>query len=169
MLFKLTKAEMHLADCLGRDTVAICNMSGHTPNWADKDDGANRINNNIMGYRGEILFARLFNLERPVLNVMGDDGVDCWLGDIRVDVKTSRENKLIFNKKSFRADVAVAFMQTDQDDVLDLLGWITKAEFNERFYFHDYGNGERGVCKREKLNPIETLWREKIGLMAESG
>ena len=166
MLCKLTKREMHLADCLGRDTVRICNMSGATPRWADDDDGAKRINNNIMAYRGEILFARIFNLDMPTLNVMGDNGVDCWLGDMSVDVKTSMKPQLIFDKKGFKAEAAVAFQQTDQDDVLDLMGWITKADFNKKFYLHDYGRGERGVVDGENLNPIESLWLETITAMA---
>ena len=162
MLFKLTRSEMHNADCLGRDTVRICNMGGNKPRWADDDDGAKRINNNIMAYRGEILFARIFNLDMPTLNVMGDNGVDCWLGDMSVDVKTSMKPQLIFDKKGFKAEAAVAFQQTDQDDVLDLMGWITKADFNKKFYLHDYGRGERGVVDGENLNPIESLWLETI-------
>ena len=162
MLFKLTRSEMHLADCLGRDTVKICNMSGATPRWADTDDGTKRINNNIMAYRGEILFARIFNLEVPRLNVMGDNGVDCWLGDMSVDVKTSKKPQLIFDKKAFKAEAAVAFQQTGQDDVLDLMGWLTKTDFNKKCYLHDFGNGERGVVDSENLSPIESLWLETL-------
>lgn len=166
MKFKLTRSEMHCADCLGRDTVRICNMFGNTPRWSDNDGGENRINNNIMAYRGEVLFARIFSLEMPTLNVMGDNGVDFFLGDMSVDVKTSKNPELIFDKKGFKSDVAVAFQQTDQDDVLDLMGWITKADFNKKHHLHDYGHGERGVVDGKDLNPIESLWLETITAMA---
>jgi hypothetical protein len=143
-------------------------MGGAVPRWEDADDGSNRIENNVMAYRGEILFARLFGLDKPTLNVLGDSGVDAWVGDLGVDVKVSRQNALIFDKNKFAGEAAVAFQQTEKDNVLKLMGWITKADFYQRCYSHDYGHGERDVVKGENLERIETLWREGLAFEAEA-
>ena len=160
MLFKLTRSEMHLADCLGKDTVKLCNMQGATPRFADTDDGTKRINANIRAYRGEILFARLFGLEMPKLNVLGDDGVDAWLGDIGIDVKVSSKEwgDLIFDKGKFKADGAVGFGQCEEDDVLRLHGCIQRNSFKEKHELFDYGYGEKMRMLATDLMPIEKLW-----------
>ena len=160
MLFKLTKSEMHLADCLGRDTVKLCNMQGATPRFADTDDGTKRVDANIRAYRGEVLFARLFGLERPTLNVLGDEGVDAWLGDISIDVKVSGKEwgDLIFDKGKFKADGAVGFGQCKEPDILRLHGCIQSKTFLENHELFDYGYGEKMRMLATDLMPIEKLW-----------
>jgi hypothetical protein len=167
MLFRLSKAEMHLADCLGRDTVKLCNMQGATPRFADTDDGTKRISANIRAYRGEILFARLFNLEKPTLNVLGDEGVDAWLGDISIDVKVSSKEwgDLIFDKGKFKADGAVGFGQCEEPDVLRLHGCIQRVAFLEQHELFDYGYGEKMRMLAKELMPIEQLW---LGMVKSS-
>jgi len=160
MLFKLSKSEMHLADCLGKDTVKLCNMQGAKPRFEDEDDGTNRIKANIRAYRGEILFARLFGLPKPTLNVLGDEGVDAWLGNISIDVKVSNQEwgDLIFDKGKFKADGAVGFGQCKEDDVLRLHGCIQRNAFGEQHELLDYGYGEKMRMLATELLPIEQLW-----------
>ena len=160
MLFKLTRSEMHLADCLGKDTVKLCEMQGARPRFPDENGLDKRIEANIRAYRGEILFARIFNLEMPKLNVLGDEGVDAWLGDIGIDVKVSGKEwgDLIFDKGKFKADGAVGFGQCEEPDMLRLHGCIQKTAFMEQHELFDYGHGEKMRMYAKKLLPIEQLW-----------
>ena len=125
MYFKLNPKDHHDSILMGQDTVRLCEMQGIVPRMTDKKGMATRTENNITAFKAEFLFARLFNLPLPVVNVLSDGGIDFWLGETSVDVKcSSRENgPLIFDtEKSFAAKVAVLYGATDDAEILKLQG-----------------------------------------------
>jgi len=101
MYFKLTPKDHHDSILLGQDTVKLCEMQGIVPRMKDKKGMATRTENNITAFKAEFLFARLFNLPPPVVNVLSDGGIDFWLEEISIDVKcSSREDgPLIFDSE----------------------------------------------------------------------
>ena len=106
MLFELTAEDNHQAILMGNDTVRLCEMQGIKPRMTDKKGMDTRRENNIRAFKAEFLFARLFNLDPPKVNVGSDGGVDFWLGEYSIDVKCSGkvDGPLIFDSPvSFQA------------------------------------------------------------------
>jgi hypothetical protein len=162
LYFKLTGKDHHDATLMGQDTVRLCEMQGIVPRMKDKKGMDTRTKNNVLAFKAEFLFARLFNLPLPVVNVLSDGGIDFWLGETSVDVKCSSytNGPLIFDaEQSFAADFAVLYGATDDPKILKLNGCIDKSTFFERAYKKDFGYGERFVMKADSLDPIEKLWR----------
>lgn len=162
MHFKLTAKDHHDATLMGQDTVRLCEMQGIVPRMKDKKGMDTRTKNNVLAFKAEFLFARLFNLPLPVVNVLSDGGIDFWLGETSVDVKCSSytDGPLIFDdEKSFAADFAVLYGATDDPKVLKLNGCIDRNTFFEQAYKKDFGYGERFVMRADSLDPIEKLWR----------
>jgi hypothetical protein len=162
MHFKLTAKDHHDATLMGQDTVRLCEMQGIVPRMKDKKGMDTRTKNNILAFKAEFLFARLFNLSPPVVNVLSDGGIDFWLGETSVDVKCSSHTNgpLIFDsEESFAADFAVLYGATDDPRILKLNGCIDRKSFFDKAYKKDFGYGERFVMKADSLDPIEKLWR----------
>jgi hypothetical protein len=162
MYFKLTAKDHHDSILMGQDTVRLCEMQGIVPRMTDKKGMDTRTKNNILAFKAEFLFARLFNLPLPVVNVLSDGGIDFWLGETSVDVKCSShtDGPLIFDtEKSFAAKVAVLYGATDDPEILKLHGCIGRKTFFEKAYKKDFGYGERFVMNADSLDPIEKLWR----------
>ena len=165
MYFKLSAKDYHDSILMGQDTVKLCEMQGIVPRMTDRKGMKSRTENNILAFKAEFLFARLFNLPLPVVNVLSDGGIDFWLGDISVDVKCNSHpaGLLIFDsEKSFAAKVAVLYGATDDSRILKLHGCIGRRSFFERAYKKDFGYGERFVLNSQDLDPIEKLWRHYV-------
>jgi len=165
MNFKLSAKDHHDSILMGQDTVKLCEMQGIVPRMKDAKGMKTRTENNILAFKAEFLFARLFNLPLPVVNVLSDGGIDFWLGDISVDVKCSSrtDGPLIFDsEKSFAAKVAVLYGATEDSNILKLHGCIGRKTFFERAYKKDFGYGERYVLNADQLEPIEKLWRHYV-------
>ena len=163
MLFELSAEDNHQAILMGNDTVRLCEMQGIKPRMTDKKGLDTRRDNNIRAFKAEFLFARLFNLDPPKVNVGSDGGVDFWLGEYSIDVKCSGKpsGPLIFDSPaSFQADIAVAYSQSDINDrTFNLHGMISKGNFLRKARRHDFGYGERHVVDVDQLELIEKLWR----------
>ena len=155
MHFKLTAKDHHDATLMGQDTVRLCEMQGIVPRMKDKKGMDTRTKNNVLAFKAEFLFARLFNLPLPVVNVLSDGGIDFWLGETSVDVKCSSytDGPLIFDdEKSFAADFAVLYGATDDPKILKLNGCIDRNTFFEQAYKKDFGYGERFVMRANSLD-----------------
>ena len=162
MHFKLTAKDHHDATLMGQDTVRLCEMQGIVPRMKDKKGMDTRTKNNILAFKAEFLFARLFNLSPPVVNVLSDGGIDFWLGETSVDVKCSSysDGLLIFDsEQAFASDFAVLYGATSDPRILKLNGCIDRKSFFDKAYKKDFGYGERFVMKADSLDPIEKLWR----------
>ena len=166
MFFTLTAEDNHQAELMGADTVKLCEMQGITPRLADEKGYDSRTENNIIGFKAEFLFARLFNLSPPVVNVLSDGQIDFWLGETSIDVKCSKreDGPLIFDSPDkFTAKIAVAYGQSKDDPrTFRLHGCISNERFFEKAYRKDYGYGIRYVVDHDNLEPIESLWRYPV-------
>ena len=160
MRFRLSRKDLLLAECMGRDTVALCDkLMGFKPRL--ENEKQSRVEANIMGYKAEIAVARLLDIDLPVINVMTDGGVDLWFDDIAIDVKfTNKEfGPLIFDSMpKFKADVAVLVGATEDPAVVRINGAYTRKDFGRHAYVKDFGHGEKLTMKVEDIEPIEWLW-----------
>ena len=162
MYFKLSAKDYHDPILMGQDTVKLCEMQGIVPRMKDKKGMDTRTTNNILAFKAEFLFARLFNLPLPVVNVLSDGGIDFWLGETSIDVKCSSrsDGPLIFDsEKSFAAKASVLYGASDDPKILKLHGCIGRKSFFNQAYKKDFGYGERFVMDSNQLDPIEKLWR----------
>lgn len=165
MLFRLTPEDHHQANLKGADTVRLCEMQGIKPRLQDAEGMRSRTECNQRAFKAEYLFARMFGLAPPEVNVLSDGGIDFWLGETSIDVKCSNrpDGPLIFDSMDkFKADVAVAYSATDEPDTFKLHGCVSHKVFGEQAYERDFGHGTRLVMDVADLAPIEKLWRQWI-------
>jgi len=158
MKIQLTRQELHECKILGQDTVKICKMQKLSPRLDTPDE--NRVLSNVLGFKAEYVVAKVLGCKLPTLNIVTDGGIDLWAGNIAIDVKCTKNTAdLIFDDfRAFKADVAVLVRPTDQEAVLEILGWLDKRTFQEIALDRDYGYGPRKVVSQELLSPIENLW-----------
>ena len=156
---RLSKQDEHASILKGNDTVAVCRALGYKPR-SEKMGKFTREQGTIQGFRTEYAVARLFNISPPQVNIESDGGIDMWVNDTSVDVKTTMLDQpmLIFDSEDrFQADVAVLTKVSDQPEI-EILGWMAKKHFLGRALKKDFGYGERLVVAAADLYPIETLW-----------
>ena len=163
MLVRLSKRDSHSSSLMGADTVKLCEMQGFKPRL--ENERQSRIEANIYGFKAEFAVARLFDLEPPTINVLTDGGVDLWFDGVSIDVKFSNngDGPLIFdNMDKFKAQCAILVYKTDDKNVMQIGGWMSRKEFSETARKHDFGYGERLVVDNQSLRPIESLWRRMM-------
>jgi hypothetical protein len=121
---------------------------------------------NKVGHLGEVAVARVLGIEYDTnVRTEGDGGLDLQLGYVRIQVKTSELDKLIFNNVgAFDADVAVLVQYVgsdkknpENDPKFLVWGWITRDEFLSTCYKHDFGYGERLVLRSGSLKSLSSL------------
>lgn len=160
MKFRLSRKDLLTAECMGADTVALCEkLMGFKPRL--ENEKQTRVEANILGYKAEIAVARLLDIDLPNINVMTDGGVDLWFDDVSIDVKVTNKEfgPLIFDKMSkFKADVAVLVGATDDPAVMRINGACNRFDFGLNAYTKDFGHGERQVVDIKDIQPIEWLW-----------
>ena len=157
MQIKLSKPELHKAECLGRDTVAICKMMKFDPRL--ENDNQSRIDANILGYKAEIAIAKLYGLEYPTLNVVSDGGLDLWLGNFSIDSKWTSTSDLIFDSmEKFESDFAVGVTSVS-DDVMQIHGFVSRRKFKRFAVVKNYKYGERLTMPLADLASPELLWK----------
>ena len=155
--------EKDLAECKrkGEETVNICRSQGAKPRLKEGTEKMKREQGNEMGFRGELAFAKLYNLDPTDVTVYADDGIDYILPDGRtVDVKLStyKNGDLIFDSfDKFKSDIAVLVYGSYDESYVDIAGWVTKDQFIERCDERDYGYGIRKFLKKQYLNAMDTL------------
>src|SRR6056300_130493 len=145
----------------GEETVRICRGQGAKPRLKEGTESIKREQGNEMGFRGELAFAKLYNL--PPTDVTGDadDGIDYVMPDGRtVDVKLStyKNGNLIFDSfDKFKSDIAVLVYGAYNDTYVDVAGWISKEDFMTECYERKFGYGTRKVVDKKALRPMEEL------------
>lgn len=159
MKIRLSRQDLHEADLLAKDTVFLLENLGISARL--KNERQSRINANRIGFMAEFAVCRLFETALPRLNISTDGGVDLWLDDIGIDVKFTKTGKLIFDDEGrFKAHLSILATESDEDDCINLIGWIGRKEFFEIATTHDFGYGDRLVVDASQLKPLEQLWRE---------
>ena len=119
-----------------------------------------RTDLDVLGIRGEMAVAKVFDLDWSAFNLGHDGGVDMFFDDTSIDVKTGFENArmLLFrNQEKFRSDVAVFCRQSG--DAIEVVGWINRDDYKFRSKKVDLGHGESWGLEDKFLNKIEVLWK----------
>ncbi len=163
MKVKLTRQDIHKAECLGRYTVAICEkLMGFNPRLENERQSRERAN--ILGFKAEIAIARLYDLQLPELNIVSDGGLDLWIGDPRrtmysIDSKWTATNELIFDSmEKFQSHFSVGVTSVTED-VMEIHGFVSREKFERDSVKKDYKYGPRLVMPLSDLAPPEQLWR----------
>ena len=157
MQIKLSKPELHKAECLGRDTVAICKMMKFDPRL--ENDNQSRVDANILGYKAEIAIAKLYGLDYPSLNIVSDGGLDLWLGEFSIDSKWTSTSDLIFDSmEKFESDFAVGVTSVSED-VMEVHGFVSRGKFGRCAVTKNYKYGDRLAMPLADLASPELLWK----------
>lgn len=159
MLVRLSKEESYHCEVLGSDTVKICEMQNFAPRLENKHQ--TRVQANIYGFKAEWAVAKLYGLPKTGLSIASDFGVDLWWNDTSIDVKfTNKDNgDLIFDTADkFKSRIAILVAKTEDEQVMNVVGWLGRKLFLEIAEKKDYGYGDRLIVTQEKLKPVESLW-----------
>ena len=117
----------------------------------------------VLGLKAECAVAKLFGLENRTQALGIDSGQDVWFGEFSIDVKATfhQTGVLLFKSaEAFKADCAVLVTVTDEPEVMNVIGGISRKLFLERHRQADLGRGVCLVMGQDEIWPIETLWRK---------
>lgn len=128
-----------------------------------RKDG-NRSDNDVdlLGIKAEMVVSKVLGCNHNVFQLGVDDGVDMFLGDISIDVKSTfhQTGKLLFKSlEAFKANCSVLVTASDEDDVMIIAGYIPKKKFKSDALEDDLGHGKCFTMEQIYLRPIESLWR----------
>ena len=116
------------------------------------------MNVELLGVQGELVFAKVFDLEDPKDNLGSDGGTDYTIQEITIDVKAASKPtyRLMFRSlESFKSQVGVLVVKIN-DNTFKLVGWATRQQFAEL----SQPLGEGGfTLEQSQLRPIEELWK----------
>lgn len=156
-----TEEDLQVCKYKGEETVRICRGQGAKPRLKEGTEKMKREQGNEMGFRGELAFAKLYNLKPTEVTVDADDGIDYVLDDGRtVDVKLStyRNGFLIFDSfDKFKADIAVLAYGSYNEDFVEIAGWISKEDFMSKCSERNFGYGTRKIVGKDDLLPMGEL------------
>ena len=116
----------------------------------------------IIGIKGEMAVARLYDLDFDAYKGGIDEGIDLFYDGVSIDVKstTHTDGKLIFKTKdAFKSQVGILAVEL-KENLIGIPGWITREEFKEiSIPFGIKG----GVCvTQDDLKLPESLWGKMI-------
>lgn len=115
----------------------------------------------LLGIKAEIATAKLLSLHYNAAKLGIDDGSDLWFGDTSIDVKATfhQSGRLLFKSvDAFRADCAILVTATDQEDVMAVVGGVSRKAFAERHTVEDLGHGQCCTMPQSAVWPIEQMW-----------
>ena len=127
-MIQLTRTEIQMAETLAKQR-----NDGKTQYRTEP--GAN-FNQHLMGLKGEIALARIFDLPIDTIKKpMGDQGVDFTYKGNTLDVKTveHKHPKLFANENKIRADIFI--LAHTKNEWVTFVGWITRQGFIKRHRF----------------------------------
>lgn len=114
----------------------------------------------LLGVKGELAVARHLGWQVDCSETAaGDGGVDFISGPWTIDAQaaTHWDTHLKYDAKHpFRAHIAI-LVRLVEDDTLDILGWITKLDFDRFKRKENYGHGDREAVDGQSLLPIDNL------------
>lgn len=132
--------------------------------WYDQNNSSFGVN--VMGHLGEVAVSKV--LGTPVdyeIRTHGDEGWDTVLDGRTVQIKTSTQESLIFNSKAaFKADIAILVVYLGEDRAnshidprFKVVGWVTREDFFQYHYKHDFGHGVRMVMDSFALQTLDEI------------
>lgn len=166
---KLQKKELHQCNQAAALRWQLARASGVAN---QRKDGARSDSDvDLLGLKAELSVSNVFSCDHNVFQLGIDDGADMFLNKISIDVKsTFHENgKLLFKSlEAFKAHCAVLVTATKQVDVMAIVGFTPKAEFQKYAIKQDLGHGPCFTMEQQYLRPIENLWKRHQELLFES-
>lgn len=115
----------------------------------------------LLGVKAEFAVATIFQVDFQPMAIGVDVGSDLFIDDIGVDVKSTfhQNGQMLFRSPNhFKADICVLATSSDQPDVINVIGWLSKQDFltearpspNQKF---------TGIAVPQgKLKSLGTLW-----------
>lgn len=127
-----------------------------------KDSNRNDNDVDLLGIKAEIAVSKVLDCNHNVFQLGVDDGVDMFLGDISIDVKSTfhETGKLLFKSlEAFKANCSVLVTASTEEDVMIIAGYIPKKNFKLDAQETDLGHGMCFTMEQIYLRPIEGLWK----------
>ena len=130
----------HLKVRLNRQEMLECRQAA-TLRWQSRAMGVpnqrkdgKRNDNDVdqLGIKGEAAVAKVLGCQHNVFQYSSDFGVDMFLGDISIDVKTTfhQNGKLLFKSlDAFKSKCSVLVTASDEEDVMIIAGYIPRKIF----------------------------------------
>ena len=127
------------------------------------ESGMTPLERNTLALKSEMAVAKCFNLKFDVHAAGPDAGVDLYFGKISIDVKISKHcnANLIFKyKESFKSKYAILVLATEEEDVVEIVGGITKELFDEKAKQKEFkpGRGASWFVPQRELDRVEQIW-----------
>jgi hypothetical protein len=140
--------------CIGLRKFQVANQK--------KDPARSDHDIDLLGVKGELAVARVFQIDHDIHKGGIDKNIDMWDNDVSFDVKATfaQAGHLIFkDTKFFKADVAILVTPHDIPDSVHVAGWIGRKEFIEKAKDIDFGNGACPAMHCDELRQIPELWK----------
>ena len=108
------------------------------------------------GLTGEWAVSQVLGVPVNIENYLGGEpGWDFEYQGYKIDVKTTRAKLLVFDSPDkFVADIAI-LARYHQEDLVDLVGVISKKKFLENCQVRNLGYGDKYVIQENHLTQIE--------------
>ncbi len=127
-----------------------------------KDNNRNDGDLDLLGIKAEIAVSKVLECNHNVFQLGVDSGVDMFLGNLSIDVKsTFHENgKLLFKSlEAFKSSCSVLVTASSEDNVMIIAGYIPRKIFLSEAQQTDLGHGMCFTMEQIYLRPIESLWK----------
>lgn len=127
-----------------------------------KDNNRNDNDIDLLGIKAEIAVSKVLECNHNVFQLGVDQGVDMFLGDITIDVKSTfhETGKLLFKSlEAFKAGCSVLVTASEEDDVMIIAGYTTRKIFKKEAQETNLGHGNCFTMEQIYLRPIESLWK----------
>lgn len=126
-----------------------------------KDKGRSDGDLDLLGIKAELAVSKLLSIKHNVFQLGVDAGADMFFDEISIDVKSTfhSNGRLLFKSHdAFRADCSVLVTATNQDDVMNVVGYASKKMFIAKSQTADLGHGLCYIMDQDLLNGMEKLW-----------
>jgi len=130
MLVKLTKGQMAQAHQCASARGLIMRAAQIANQQVDKTRSEADVE--LLGMKAELAVSAVFGIAHQPMAIGVDIGADLFLGDVGVDVKSTfhQNGQMLFRSPDhFKADVCVLATATDDADVINVVGWLSRREF----------------------------------------
>jgi hypothetical protein len=165
-MLKVTLSKKELFDCqrAANGRSMLSRASGVVNQRKDKSSTDQEID--LIGIKGELAVSKVYQADFSPFDFGVDAGVDMFLGDVGVDVKTTKyaTGVLLFKSvEAFKAPIAILCTEINHN-TMAVIGWIKKTDFAEQcqeFINPKTNVHTDGMCvEQSQLKSPEELWLE---------
>jgi hypothetical protein len=163
---RLVKSEVARVEQAAALRYQLARASGVEDKLIDTSRGGEEAD--LPGLKAEVAVAKLMDAEFNATTLGLDNGCDlylqCGAKEVGVQVKSTHHigGKWLLGTPHAKHnwDVAVFVRPTDKDSVMQVYGWIRKADYEEKLEKVDLGHGPGDGVSIDHLRSMEELWRE---------